>query len=176
MKCIIQNPFFGSQKSRPLQNPSNTKKTEHIHLSLALKSLHSSVTRPCNSFTPVKNLGKNCILFWEAVQLIDNSSSWTHWRISTTHSDVYGLISWYQLLSIGTLLYYINIYVFPFTTADTGDFPPGFNMASLQVPDSRMKLLVSLVLLDWKFQNSNLSCFWLKERQNKNTSCDKYAR
>lgn len=123
MKCIMQNPFFGSQKLRPLQNPSNTKKTEHIHLSLALKSLHSSVTRPCNSFTPVKNLGKNCILFWEAVQLIDNSSSWTHWRISTTHSDVYGLISWYQLLSIGTLLYYINIYVFPFTTADYGWFP-----------------------------------------------------
>lgn len=64
-----------SQKLRPLQNPSNTKKTEHIHLSLALKSLHSSVTRPCNSFTPVKNLGKNCILFWESVQLKDNSSS-----------------------------------------------------------------------------------------------------
>lgn len=37
----------------------------------------------------------------------------------------------------------------------TGEIPPGFNMASLQVPDSRMKLLVSLVLLDWKFQNSD---------------------
>ena len=139
----------------------------------ALQLLHSS-EEPWQKLHFVY-LGKNCILFWEAVQLIDNSSSWTHWRISTTHFDVYGLISWYQLLSIGTLLYYIYI-CFSFYYCRYGWFPPGFNKASLQVPDSRMKLLVSLVLLDWKFQNSNLSCFWLKERQNKNTSCDKYAR